>query len=348
MQRPEMTVLRDTNEDDVADEYDTALRSLWHLGQLSRVCLWAGSQWRGRLFWHVEPGLQSTALGSAVSRLRDQDRPRTAASSPWAFGLRSPNGVAFDPAGRLFYTDNQGEYIPVCKLQEARQGEFYGHKASLPWMPGVPEGETPEVIQPAVWFPLAIALDGRAGLGYDGRAFRPLRRPMPGGGNDQFADPALRARGSERARGKAPASASAAVFSRESIGWPLHRMGRSSSARPTAVGDRSAGKRTACSAVLYTGNVPVRDFVDERHVRGLGSEIHAARSTNRKPPIPRTGSSSRTRTITGTHTARRKSNAARIKSRRCTRPEDGLSVRLIVPERDLRRVYHLQLKDIGR
>ncbi len=67
----------------------------------------------------------------------------------------------------------------MCKLQEARQGEFYGHKASLPWMPGVREGETPEVIQPAVWFPLSVApLDRRAHLGHNRRKVRPLRRPM--------------------------------------------------------------------------------------------------------------------------------------------------------------------------
>ena len=47
---------------------------------------------------------------------------------PWAYGLRSPNGVNFAPDGRLYFTDNQGEWVPACKLHEVRQGEFYGHR----------------------------------------------------------------------------------------------------------------------------------------------------------------------------------------------------------------------------
>jgi glucose/arabinose dehydrogenase len=76
---------------------------------------------------------------------------------PWAYGLRSPNGIGLSPDGRLYYTDNQGEWIPACKLQEVRQGEFYGHTASVRWWPGKKpvekDGEQPPMTPPAIWFP---------------------------------------------------------------------------------------------------------------------------------------------------------------------------------------------------
>ena len=72
---------------------------------------------------------------------------------PWAYGLRSPNGLNFSPDGRLYFTDNQGEWIPACKLQEIRQGEFYGHMASVRWWPGKKDGDRPPMTPPAIWFP---------------------------------------------------------------------------------------------------------------------------------------------------------------------------------------------------
>ena len=54
-------------------------------------------------------------------------------------------------------------------------------------MPGVAEGETPEVVQPAIWFPFAVSLGGRAGWDTTGRAIWPVRGPMLRSRADQFA-----------------------------------------------------------------------------------------------------------------------------------------------------------------
>ncbi len=59
---------------------------------------------------------------------------------PWADGLRSPAGLGFAPDGRLWYADNQGEYMATSKIFVLRQGGFYGHPAALIDRPG----QTPE------------------------------------------------------------------------------------------------------------------------------------------------------------------------------------------------------------
>lgn len=49
----------------------------------------------------------------------------------FASGLRSPAGVGVSPAGEVFYTDNQGDWVPTSKLHILEEGSFYGHPASL-------------------------------------------------------------------------------------------------------------------------------------------------------------------------------------------------------------------------
>jgi glucose/arabinose dehydrogenase len=55
---------------------------------------------------------------------------------PFASGLRTPNGVGFDLEGRLFCTDNQGDWLGSSKLFHIQQDRFYGHAGSLPWTEG--------------------------------------------------------------------------------------------------------------------------------------------------------------------------------------------------------------------
>src|SRR5262249_30275357 len=97
---------------------------------------------------------------------------------PYATGLRSPNGINFSPAGDLFYCDNQGEWVATNNMHHVREGDFFGHQASLRWVKqspfakkfaetlpsgmlfdGQPQpGKTeprglPPVTPPCIWFP---------------------------------------------------------------------------------------------------------------------------------------------------------------------------------------------------
>ena len=87
--------------------------------------------------------------------------PKTGKMTPWASGLRSPNGLGFDKDGHLFVTDNQGDWRGTSPLYHVEKGKFYGHPASLPWTEGyegpapleIPVPELEKLRTPAaVWF----------------------------------------------------------------------------------------------------------------------------------------------------------------------------------------------------
>ena len=66
---------------------------------------------------------------------------------PFAYGLRSPNGIAFSPDGDLFYCDNQGEWVVSNKMHHLKKGKFYGHQAGLRWVKDSPfAGKVPEKV----------------------------------------------------------------------------------------------------------------------------------------------------------------------------------------------------------
>ncbi len=58
-----------------------------------------------------------------------------------ATGLRTPNGLGLGPGGRLFVTDNQGDWLPASKLQPVDVGDFFG------WRP--PGVDTDRPVRPA-------------------------------------------------------------------------------------------------------------------------------------------------------------------------------------------------------
>ncbi|MDQ8201715.1 family 16 glycoside hydrolase [Pelagicoccus sp. SDUM812003] len=68
---------------------------------------------------------------------------------PWANGLRSPAGLAFAPDGRLWYSENQGEFVGTSKLFVLNEGEFYGHPSGLVDLPGM-QPDSPQIQWEAV------------------------------------------------------------------------------------------------------------------------------------------------------------------------------------------------------
>ena len=88
---------------------------------------------------------------------------------PWAFGLRSPNGINFSPDGELFYADNQGEWVATNKLHHVREGDNYGHQAGLRWVKDSPFAKFLKDR-----YPSGLRYDGQAGVDDKGR-------PVPAG-----------------------------------------------------------------------------------------------------------------------------------------------------------------------
>ena len=58
-------------------------------------------------------------------------------TTPFAMGLRSPAGLATGPDGKLYYTENQGEYNGTSKLHHLQEGRYYGHPSGLVDLPGM-------------------------------------------------------------------------------------------------------------------------------------------------------------------------------------------------------------------
>ena len=53
--------------------------------------------------------------------------------TPFAKGFRAHNGIMIDPQGRMFATDNQGDWRGTSPLYHIEKDNFYGHPSSLVW-----------------------------------------------------------------------------------------------------------------------------------------------------------------------------------------------------------------------
>ena len=165
-QRPELTLLRDTDGDDRADEFITVCDSWGLSGDYHEFAFGPAVTPDGSFFVSLNVGFQWGHQAKAPWRGWCVRIDHEGRMHPWASGLRSPNGIGVAPDGTVFYCDNQGEWVAACKLVELRRGEFYGHPASLRWHPKRSEQEIPSqgqrydrldprlrVTPPAVWFP---------------------------------------------------------------------------------------------------------------------------------------------------------------------------------------------------
>ncbi len=179
VQRPELSKLIDRNGDGVADEYVTVSDKWGVSGDYHEFAFGPARHKNGDFFITLNVGFggghqsKSPWRGWCV-----KVDPKTGELEPWAYGLRSPNGINFSPEGELFYCDNQGEWVATNKMHHLKKGKFYGHQAGLKWVKDSPfagkvndkvpfgmmydgqpaPGKTspkgmPEVDPPCIWFP---------------------------------------------------------------------------------------------------------------------------------------------------------------------------------------------------
>lgn len=200
VQRPELTRISDTDNDGVADTYKTICDDFGMSGNYHEFAFGPVKDKDGNYFislnvasngapirkeirgkW-LEAGLPRKAFYGSIADWKSGTKDKagrmysrvpyrgwvmkingeTGEMTPWASGLRSPNGLGFDAEGKLYVSDNQGDWIGTSKLYHIQEGHFYGHPASLPWTDGY-DGPaavdyTPEKLAPlrtpaAVWFP---------------------------------------------------------------------------------------------------------------------------------------------------------------------------------------------------
>lgn len=107
---------------------------------------------------------------------------------PFASGLRSPLGIGINPADEVFYSDQQGTWVPVCHISHVVEGEFYGHPTALGGHPDFPDvdPDTYEFVEPVekadfapmrkppvVWVPYSFQR-ATAGVTFDTGGFGPF------------------------------------------------------------------------------------------------------------------------------------------------------------------------------
>jgi hypothetical protein len=177
MQRAELTRLRDSDSDGVADEYPTVWDGFGITGNYHEFAFGPARSPAGKLMialncasnadtvfrevrgpW-LEVGLErekfyspdwkklSAQAGRMYSRVPWRGwviefDPTTGTAAPFACGFRSPDGIGFDEAGNLLVIDQQGDWRGTNQLHVVERGHFYGHPASLPWREGWNEGDS--------------------------------------------------------------------------------------------------------------------------------------------------------------------------------------------------------------
>ena len=176
-QRTEITCLRDTNGDDVADEYSTfstgwGVSGNYHEYAYGPVFDPKGTAWitlNVGIGNHWEEAMPKSE--HALWRGWCLTVPEGGKLTPMACGLRSPCGIGTNIEGDVFASDQQGNWWPAGPLIHLRKGAFFGHAESLvdasrtdsPVKPidKVQEEitiahaihEVPGYVPPAVWFP---------------------------------------------------------------------------------------------------------------------------------------------------------------------------------------------------
>jgi len=144
-QKAELTRISDTNGDGVADKYETlfdahSYHGNYHSYMHGPVRGSDGAYYltlnlaHDSVTYNGGGAYMGTAGGFAGWAIRVQpDKKFTL----WANGLRSPASLGVGPDKKLWYADNQGEYMGTSKLFVIEKDHFYGHPSALVDLPGM-------------------------------------------------------------------------------------------------------------------------------------------------------------------------------------------------------------------
>jgi hypothetical protein len=150
-QFPELTRITDTDNDGVADLYETVCDSWGLSGGYHEHASGPVSDGEGNWFLNLgtasHNGITFDRTRGKYSPIGRRGRNFSAVEwrgwvvkvkpagtlIPWAGGFRANNGLCLGPDKTLWVTDNQGDFRPTSPLYAVEQGKFYGHPSSLVW-----------------------------------------------------------------------------------------------------------------------------------------------------------------------------------------------------------------------
>jgi hypothetical protein len=146
-QKAELTRISDTNGDGIADKYETlfdahSYHANYHSYMHGPVRGADGAYYFALNLVHDGGGTAYTGGGSVMGTWGGFNgwAIRVEPSGKFqlfANGLRSPASLGVSPDGRVWYTDNQGDFVGTSKMFELKKDKFYGHPAGLVDLPGM-------------------------------------------------------------------------------------------------------------------------------------------------------------------------------------------------------------------
>ena len=159
-QMPELTEVKDTDNDGVADTYRT-MTDAWGVSgnyhETNEICsdgqggyyIAVGTaSYNGPTFHHVrgvysKVGRRGRNFSGVQWKGWVMHYSKDGKVTPFAKGFRMHNGITRDSKGNIWCTDNQGDWRATTPLYHVQKNHFYGHPSSLVWDPKWPEGKDP-------------------------------------------------------------------------------------------------------------------------------------------------------------------------------------------------------------
>lgn len=192
-QRPELTRLKDTDGDGVADTFET-ICDQWGINGDYHEYAFGSSPDKDGNIWVLLTLTGSVGSDSPWRGWAMRITPK-GEMIPTCSGIRSPGGIGFNATGDVFYTDNQGFWNGSSSLKWLRPGSFQGNPTGNKWhgdkFPAPPQPtepsrifterkKFPEFVPPAVILPHAKVGQSPSGIACDltGGKFGPWQKQM--------------------------------------------------------------------------------------------------------------------------------------------------------------------------
>lgn len=129
--RPDVSRVRDTNDDGVADEFEV-INDGWGIsGDYHEYAFGSKFDQDGNIW--VTLCLTGSFSSKVPYRGWCVRVTPDGKMIPTCSGIRSPGGMGFNHKGDVFYTDNQGPWNGTCSLKWLRPGSFQGHPGGFEW-----------------------------------------------------------------------------------------------------------------------------------------------------------------------------------------------------------------------
>lgn len=150
LQKQELTELIDHDADGITDEYRAICNAWGATGNFHEFAF--GLVYKEGFFYAtlaiaIQPGGKST-----IPQNKDRGKViKIGLDGTFEFvasGLRTPNGIGIGIDNEIFIADNQGDWVPSCKILHLKPGAFYGNYSADLYKIGTLKEQPP-----VVWLP---------------------------------------------------------------------------------------------------------------------------------------------------------------------------------------------------